>query len=649
MYSIGIDFGMSSCSICLWEDNEYTLIPDFQGNVYIPSKISIDKNETILVGNEATEPCICDLKRLIVCSGEQIKSCPYEIIKKSENSVAIKINNKLYLIEELCGYIFIKLKSYLEVYLNDKISDIVLTVPAHYTDLQKRRISYSAQIAGFKVTRLIHEPTAVALAYGLLSNDESNNNEKIILIYDFGAGTLNITVASIFGDTIEILGISGNQFLGGRDFDTTLVKWLETQIKCIPKNIKQYAEKIKIHLSKELYFNDPELNINITRDQFNEICKDLYSKALAPVNEILLSTHKQLNEIDHIILTGGTTQIPYIHNMLQNLFKKNLDNRLDPFYTVAIGASIQAHLINNTCINNKSLILLEKTSLSLGVEVMNELMSVIIPKETAIPCTITKIYTNNSDFDTEINIRIFEGEREFTKDNFFIGSLLITNVNPLPKGYCKFEVTFHIDMNKLLEVSVINIQSDKKVTSTFVNYDLQLSKEEIEHIQENANKMRDADIIRKNKKQLFLTLVDLYNYIINLSKELCIEIPNEPTIEALIKENYDVVDNEELNKYILLLRTKYEQILSYQSLDVNEQENTENVENIENNKKEIDVSEKQSDNVVIDDLIDYCNQLLEEIKDNNIKKQIGDIIVKLYTNSNINLDEVYTELATLNI
>jgi len=546
--AIGIDLGTTYCCVGFYNSikKNVEIISNEYNEKLIPSFISII-NDELIIGSKAkennTENAIYDIKRLI---GRDYSENNYKFlsfnVNNIENKPYINFLNKHMSPEELSSLILIYLKEMAEKYLKYNITDAVITIPAYFTDQQRQATAKAGMLAGLNVLRIINEPTAAAIAYGI---DKISDDKRIIIVIDIGGGTTDISLLSLEEGVFEVITTSGNSNLGGIDIDNLLVKYIADKLnidisnKYLLKDLRIKAEQIKKELSikKSIKIND----IIITQDIFNDLCMDIFSDFLKPIDNI------DKNNIDDIILVGGTTRIPKLRELISQYFNnKKLYYDINPDEAIATGAAIQAAILSGVKdIKLDEIILLDIVPLSLGIETTGGIMKIIIPKGTTIPFKKTEIFSTAYDNQTYVKIQIFEGERILTEHNNKLGEFIISDIKPKPKGIPKIEVTYYINNNGILEVSAIE-NTLGKIEKCIITHDkLTYQNDNITKIISEAEKYKDEDNIYKYQKELKEKLNNLCNTIINNTNKydtnIILEVNN-------IINNIDNINDYE-NKY----------------------------------------------------------------------------------------------------
>ena len=611
-YVIGIDLGTRFSCVSVWRNKKFEIICDQFGNRTIPSMIAFYKSAK-LVGHNALAMkdinplnTINDIKRIIGRRIddpmiEQIKKLlPYEIIDdestyhnilvqldKSDSSLTHK---KIYRPEEICAHILIEIKRMASTYLGRPITQAVITVPARFNDAQRQATLDAAKIAGLDVLKIINEPTAAALAYGLGSRKWANKGGNV-LIYDLGAGTLDISLMNINNGNFRVLSVDGNIHLGGEDIDYLIMnhvmiafkkqhKIRELKISKLSqvklKNSVENAKKILSSTDKAVicvddFCNNRKLYHVLTREIFEMISNEFFIMCVKPLNSILKSAKMSKTDIDEIILVGGSTRIPKIQSLILDFFSntkiKYLNKSLNPDEVVSAGASIYGYIITHKDDPfSKNLVLFDITPLSLGVETLQNQMTVIIPRNTTIPTKKIKVFSTDTDDQDNVQIKIFEGERKLTKNNFHVGTFELTGFEKGPRGYPTIRITFHIDINGILQVTALEKRSDVQntiqITSTW-GAKGRLSKNEIDQIINDAEKHEEIDTMYSLKIGLVHQINTMCNMILtNLSNdEYKLTAADKRKIRIDIKNNIKwLKDNELVDLSIIELEKREKRI-----------------------------------------------------------------------------------------
>jgi L1 cell adhesion molecule like protein len=571
-YIIGIDLGTTYSCVAVWKNGHVEIIPNDMGTNTTPSCVSFTENERF-IGQLAKENSlrnpkntIFDIKRLIgrhmddPIVQNDAKNWPFTITENQSHQPVItatyKGKEQSFHPEEISAMILEKLKSYAEDYLSQRINKVVITVPAYFNDSQRQATKDAAQIAGLQCVRMINEPTAAALAYGL---DKKCQQEEKVLIFDLGGGTLDVSLLAIENGTFEVLATSGDSHLGGEDFDNRILTHIcgefnrqhanttlnappiETNLKAMRK-LKSICEKAKITLSSAVktvieidsLHNGFDFSLIITRSRFEELCLDLFKKCLIPIHRVLKDTKIKKETIHEIVLVGGSTRIPYIQHQLKEFFNgKELNKSVHPDEAVAYGAAIQGSILSRIPDQKTSdIVLLDVIPLSLGLETAGGVMSFIIERNTPIPCMRKDRFTTYTDNQKAVTITIFEGERPMTKYNNKLGQFDLVDLAPAAKGVPQIEVAFDIDDNGILTVTATDINSSSHNQIKIIKDKGLLNDKEITQMIIEAEKYRQDDLLMKTLAELRNKAESLIyqtkNYLIDeqFEKEISVEEKN---------------------------------------------------------------------------------------------------------------------------
>jgi len=493
---LGIDLGTTNSCMSIMEGGKSTVIPNAEGGRTTPSVVAFSKEGERLVGSVAKRQAITNPQRTII-----------SIKRDMGSSRKVKIDDKEYTPQEISAMILQKLKSDAEGYLGEKINKAVITVPAYFNDAQRQATKDAGKIAGLEVMRIINEPTASALAYGVDKEEEAT-----VLVYDLGGGTFDVSVMTLGDGVFEVQATAGDNHLGGDDFDECVITYLVDEFKkkegidltkdpMAMQRLRDAAENAKKELStvQKTNINLPYittdasgpkfLDIDLTRAKFEQLIGSLVEKTLGPVRQALDDAGIKAGEIDHVLLVGGSTRVPMVQEKIKEILKKDADKGINPDECVALGAAIQGGVLTGEA---KDVVLLDVTPLTLSIETMGGIATKLIERNTTIPTRKSQIFTTAADNQTSVEIHVVQGERALANDNFTLGKFQLTGIPPAPRGIPQIEVSFDIDANGIINVSAKDLGSGNEQAIT-ISGDKRLSDEEIEEMVNKSKEFEEED------------------------------------------------------------------------------------------------------------------------------------------------------------
>lgn len=526
---IGIDLGTTNSCVAVMEGKDPVVIPNAEGKRTTPSIVAFTEDGERKVGDPAKRQAVTNPKKTVYSikrfigthfkeDAAEISRVPYEVVSGPNDTVKVKIDDREYTPQEISAMTLQKMKKTAEDYLGQEVTRAVITVPAYFNDAQRQATKEAGEIAGLKVERIINEPTAAALAYGL----DKNHKDQKIAVYDLGGGTFDISILDLGDGVFEVLSTNGDTHLGGDDFDDVIINWMADEFKAEEgvdlksdaialQRLKEAAEKAKIELS-----SSPQTEINLpyitatatgpkhlvktlTKAKFEQLSADLVRRSMEPVAKALKDAGLSTSDIDEVILVGGSTRIPIIQEEVEKFFGKKPSKGVNPDEVVAIGAAIQGGVLTGDV---KDVLLLDVTPLSLGIETMGSVFTKLIEANTTIPTKKSEVFSTASDNQPAVSIRVGQGERPMFNDNKEIGRFDLTDIPPAPRGVPQIEVTFDIDANGILSVSAKDKGTGKE-QSIKIQASSGLSDEEIERMKKEAQENASADAKKKEEVEIF--------------------------------------------------------------------------------------------------------------------------------------------------
>jgi len=569
---IGIDLGTTNSVVAVMEGGDPKVIPNQEGGRTTPSVVGFTKDGEVLVGQVAKrqaitnpENTISSIKRFMGRRysevSHEINLVPYKVIKAENGDARVEIQGKVYSPPEISAKVLQKLKDAAESYLGQKVTEAVITVPAYFNDSQRQATKDAGKIAGLEVKRIINEPTAAALAYGL-----DKKKDELIAVYDFGGGTFDISILEVGDNVVEVKATNGDTHLGGDDIDQRIIEWLIAEFKkdqgidvskdrMVIQRLKEAAEKAKIELSSvaETEINLPfltadasgpkHMNIKLSRSKLEQMVGDLVERTIGPIKQALSDAGIEAKDVDEVVLVGGTTRMPLVQQKVKEIFGKEPHKGVNPDEVVALGAAVQGGVLGGEV---KDVLLLDVTPLSLGIETLGGVMTRLIERNTTIPTRKSEIFTTAADNQPQVEVHVLQGEREMAKDNRSLGRFILDGIPPAPRGVPQIEVTFDIDANGIVNVSARDKATGKE-QSIRITATSGLSEEEIEKMVKDAEAHAEEDRKRKEKVEVRNNLDSLIYNTEKLINENQDKLGDADTadVKAAIEEGKKALESED--------------------------------------------------------------------------------------------------------
>jgi molecular chaperone DnaK len=569
---IGIDLGTTNSVVSIMEGSEPRVIQNEEGHRTTPSVVAWDKNGEVLVGQVARRQAITNPTKTIYSAKRfmggtfdemqaDMERMPYGMNRGSNGRIEIQIDDQRISPPEVSAKVLQKLKGAAERYLGESIEAAVITVPAYFNDAQRQATKDAGRIAGLDVKRIVNEPTAAALAYGL-----DKKEDQLIAVFDLGGGTFDISILEVDDNVIEVIATNGDTHLGGDDFDDCIIDFLTDEFKkdtgidvskdmMVLQRLKEAAENAKIELSNvtETQINLPfltadatgpkHLDITLSRSKFEQLIRSLVKKSLEPCQKALTDSKRSKSEIDEVILVGGSTRIPIVQQEVERFFGKKVNQTVNPDEVVACGAAVQAGVLSGDV---KDILLLDVTPLSLGIETMGGVMTALIQRNTTIPTKKSEVFSTAADNQNAVTVHVLQGERPMARDNKTLGKFNLEGIPPAPRGVPQIEVTFDIDANGIVNVSAVDKATNKEQKIT-IQSSSGLSDGEIDRMVREAEEHRTADEERKKHAEVRNNADSLAHQTEKTVEEMSEQLSDQDkeTLIAGVKEVRDALESDD--------------------------------------------------------------------------------------------------------